>query len=79
MLKCVHPGCFNGRAIDRECGQCKIGMYPPKRGRVTNNDIMRAEILGGEDLRVTIQRLKDNEQPYKDLEERYFPKTKNNT
>jgi hypothetical protein len=61
--KCATPGCFDTSYDSAFCGKCLAGDLPLKRGPVTNSELMRARIIGGEDARVTRERLVLNKQP----------------
>ena len=60
---CETPGCFETTYDSKLCSKCLGGDTPLKRGPVTNFELMHARLLGGEDARVTRERLILNKQP----------------
>jgi hypothetical protein len=70
---CTTPGCFNTAYGGDYCSACLEGKTPGKRGPVTWREAMYARILGGEDEKITRQRLARHDQPTEILERRALP------
>jgi hypothetical protein len=63
MTTCDTAGCFRTGYSLRLCSKCLDGCLPETRGPVTILESMRADLLGGEDLSVTLQRLAHRQKP----------------
>ena len=63
VVACETPGCNETAYGTKLCSLCLDGKTPLKRGPVTVSELLHARLIGGKDLEVTRQRLKEHGQP----------------